>query len=133
MIQRSQDMRFPLEARHALGVAGEHFRQNLERHVPIELGVGGAIDHSHAARTELCGDAIMRNGFTDHNDMAIRRYARGDDAILLRTGKQVKLFQPAGIRGGEVSPPPGFPAQGKNGNSFRISASSGWLPYSVNS
>ena len=66
MIERSQDMRFPLESCHALRVVGKDGRQDLEDHLTPQLGVGGAIDLSHAARTELGGDPIMRNALAYH-------------------------------------------------------------------
>ena len=69
MIERSQDMRFPLEADHALRVVGEDRRQNLEGNFTPQLGVGGAINLSHPALAEHLRDAIMRNAFAYHKDM----------------------------------------------------------------
>ena len=37
----------------AIRIVGERLRQHLQRHVPIELGVSGAIHLSHAAFTNL--------------------------------------------------------------------------------
>jgi len=33
MTERGQNLAFPLEAGHALGVTGERFRQNLDRYI----------------------------------------------------------------------------------------------------
>ena len=38
----------------------------LSRHLTAEFRVGGAIDHSHAARTELGGNPVMRNALAYH-------------------------------------------------------------------
>ena len=43
---------FALEARQALGIARHLRRQNLQRHSAPQLGVRGAIDLAHAARTD---------------------------------------------------------------------------------
>jgi hypothetical protein len=67
MIQRSQDLSFALEARHAVGIRGERRRQNLDRDIAIELGITGAINLAHAALAELGGNAVMRDGFADHS------------------------------------------------------------------
>jgi hypothetical protein len=62
MIQRRQHLCFALETGHARGVVREGRRQHLDRHVPVELRIGGAIDGAHAALAELGNDAIVRNG-----------------------------------------------------------------------
>ncbi len=46
-------------------VVGEDRRQDLERNLTAQLGVGGAIDLSHAALAEHLRDAIMRDLFPD--------------------------------------------------------------------
>ncbi len=49
MIERSQDLRFALEAREPLGIEGEAVRQDLERDVALERRVVGAVHLAHAA------------------------------------------------------------------------------------
>ena len=49
MIERSQDLRFALEAREPLGIEGEAVGQDLERDVALERRVAGAIHLAHAA------------------------------------------------------------------------------------
>ena len=44
-----------------LVVVGKGMEQNLGGYITTEFRVGGAIDFSHAARTELGGDTVMRN------------------------------------------------------------------------
>ena len=58
MIQRRQHLRFALEARHVLRVAGQGGGQHLDGDVAFELGVAGAIDLAHAARAEGREDLI---------------------------------------------------------------------------
>lgn len=43
VIQRGQDLSFALEARHALGVAGEGIGQYFQRDFSLQLGVAGPI------------------------------------------------------------------------------------------
>ena len=50
MIERREDFRFALKTGHALGIFGEGFGKDLERHVAPELGVPCAIYLSHPAR-----------------------------------------------------------------------------------
>ena len=44
MIQRSEELRFTLEACDAFGVGGEEFGQNLDRDVTAQLRVARAVD-----------------------------------------------------------------------------------------
>ena len=52
MIQGRQHLRFPFEAREAIGIVGEQVRQHLQRDVAIELRVARPINLTHAAHTE---------------------------------------------------------------------------------
>ena len=49
VVQRGEDLGFPLEPRQAVGVGGERLGEHLERHVPVELGVAGLPDFAHPA------------------------------------------------------------------------------------
>ena len=53
MIQRGQNLGFALEPRHALGVGGEGFGQDFQRHVAAQLRVARAIHLAHPARANL--------------------------------------------------------------------------------
>jgi hypothetical protein len=53
MVERGQDLGFPLEAREPIRVAGEGLRKDLERDVAVEPGVTGAVDLAHAAFPQL--------------------------------------------------------------------------------
>lgn len=43
MVERGQQLRFPAEARHALGVVGKDLRQDFQRQVAVEVGVYGLV------------------------------------------------------------------------------------------
>ena len=49
MIERREDLCFPLEARHALGIERKGIGQDLDRDVTTESRVVGAIHLAHAA------------------------------------------------------------------------------------
>ena len=51
MVQRGEDLGFPLEAGQLIRVGRERLGQHLERHVPVELRVAGLIHLAHAAPT----------------------------------------------------------------------------------
>src|SRR6185436_2853160 len=52
MVQRREQLRFPLKARQAVRVAGDFRQQHFDRHVAIELRVAGAVDLAHTACPE---------------------------------------------------------------------------------
>jgi hypothetical protein len=51
--------RFALEAPEAIGVAGEHLRQDLDGDRAPEPRVQGAIDFAHSAGAEGSGDLVL--------------------------------------------------------------------------
>ena len=58
MVQRSQNLRFTFEASHALSVIGEKLRQNFQCDFALQLGIAGAVNLAHAARTQQVKDLI---------------------------------------------------------------------------
>jgi len=44
VVERRQDLRFPLESREALRIRGKQIRQQLQRDVAPELRIARAID-----------------------------------------------------------------------------------------
>ena len=58
MVQRGQDFGFTLEPGQPIWIVREGLRQDLECHVPVELGVPCAIHLAHAAFADLGGDGI---------------------------------------------------------------------------
>ena len=58
MIERGQRSRFPRKTAAAFGITGEPRGQDLDRHVPPELRIVGAIDLSHAAGAERRQDGV---------------------------------------------------------------------------
>jgi len=59
MIKRSQHFGLALEAQHATGVFSEPFRQYLQRHVALQLGVTCTADLFHAARADGREDLVV--------------------------------------------------------------------------
>ena len=49
-----------------VAIAEQMGSKKLESHGPLELGVLGLIDDTHGACTEFFGDAVVRDGATDH-------------------------------------------------------------------
>ncbi len=58
MVERREDLRFALETRHALGVCGESFRQDLDCHVAPQPRVPGAVHLPHSAGADRRHDFI---------------------------------------------------------------------------
>ena len=68
MIQRSQHMASRSKRAMRCGSSAKTGRQDLERNLTPQLGVGGAIDFVHAARAQLLRDAVMRDLFPNQMD-----------------------------------------------------------------
>src|SRR5262249_52133115 len=62
MIESSERPRLALEARHAIGVPREALRQDFDRHIAPELGIGGPPHFAHPTLADLGGDPVMRDG-----------------------------------------------------------------------
>ena len=56
----------------ALVIGGQLRRQDLERHLAIERGVLGLIDHAHPAGADLAHDSVVAECLADHHDTAAR-------------------------------------------------------------
>jgi hypothetical protein len=56
--QRREQLRFALQARESVGVAGEPGRQRFDRDVAAELRVGRAVHFAHAAGAEQALDLV---------------------------------------------------------------------------
>jgi hypothetical protein len=58
VIERSEKLRFALEAREAIGVGGKRHRKRLDGNVAPEIVVSRSINLAHAADTDLAGDLV---------------------------------------------------------------------------
>ena len=62
MIQRGEDFRFALEPGEPLGIGRDRVGQDLDRDVPLQPRVGGAIDLAHPAGADVRGFRRGRGG-----------------------------------------------------------------------
>ena len=62
MVEAGQHLGLPLETRQPVGVERERFGQHLDRDVPAELRVLGAVDLAHSAFAELGGNPKVQQG-----------------------------------------------------------------------
>ena len=62
VVQRGQHLGFAFKPGKAVGIVGEGLRQDLQRHVPVELGVSSSIHLAHAAFADLGGDVVGAEG-----------------------------------------------------------------------
>ena len=74
VIERRQCLGLALEPPQSLLRARQLSREYLERHLPLELGVLGAIDLSHTAFTELGGDPEIRQRLADQVGVIVTRW-----------------------------------------------------------
>ena len=69
MIERGQDFRFSLKLAHALPISGKLLRQDLQRHLSTQPGVGGLVDGTHSAFAELGRDPVVVDALSDHGNL----------------------------------------------------------------
>ena len=48
VVEGSENLRLPLKPRQAIRISRKRLRQYLQRHLAIQLGIGGLIDLFHA-------------------------------------------------------------------------------------
>jgi hypothetical protein len=58
MAQGCQSLRFTVETSESFRVVSHRLGQNLDRHLPGEVRVGGSVDLTHATHTELGTDFV---------------------------------------------------------------------------
>jgi hypothetical protein len=58
MVQRRKDLRLTFEPCQAISIERKRFREDLERHIAIELRVSRAIHFSHSARADRADDFV---------------------------------------------------------------------------
>jgi hypothetical protein len=59
MVERGQNFGFALEARESFRIARQRRRQDLDRYLPVQFGVFGAIHLAHAAHAQQREDFVM--------------------------------------------------------------------------
>ncbi len=65
MVQRRSGLRLALEALERCSVMRHALRQKLQRHLPLQLRVIGAIYHAHSAAPEPFDDAVVGDRLSD--------------------------------------------------------------------
>ena len=65
MVETGENLRFPLEPRKAIRITGEGVGQDLERHLPVQLGIGGLVDLAHAPLANEGGDLVVAESGAD--------------------------------------------------------------------
>ena len=65
MVQAGEDLRLTLKPCQPIRIAGKRFGQDLQRHLPVQLGIGGLIDLSHPALADEGGDVVVAESGAD--------------------------------------------------------------------
>jgi hypothetical protein len=61
MIEPGGRLGFTLETFQSLAILGQSLRQELERDKPVQPGVFGFVNYTHATGAQLLQDAVVRN------------------------------------------------------------------------
>jgi len=59
VVQRCQELRFPLEASEPLFVTGELFGQDFDGDVALQLRIDGTVDLTHPTNPDGLGDLVV--------------------------------------------------------------------------
>ena len=59
MVEAGEDLRLPREPGEPIRITGEGVGEDLQRHLAVELRVGGLPDLAHAALAQECGDVVV--------------------------------------------------------------------------
>ncbi len=119
MVECGEGVRLAPESRQTVGVDGEFPRQDLQRHIPIQLAVAGAEDLAHPARPEQSDDAI-RSDVRSHNARSRRGSVVPRRHLVGRVGRQGLLTARQPIR----EPLPEVSASRSDSTSCRSASSS---------
>ena len=65
MVQTGEDLRLSLKPRQPIRISGERLGQDLQRHLAVQLGVGGLIDLPHAALADEGGHVVVGDAGAD--------------------------------------------------------------------
>ena len=65
MVEAGENLRLPLEPSQPIRISGKRLGQDLERHLPVELGIGGLVDLAHAPLADEGGHVVMAEAATD--------------------------------------------------------------------
>ena len=84
VIERGERFGFALETREALGVRRERVRQDLDRDLAAERGVGGPPDLPHAAFADGRGDFIDAEATAGGQGQSVGILSRGPDPAVQR-------------------------------------------------
>lgn len=61
MVERSQQVRFPLESGHQRTIIGEAASEDLDGNLPFQMAIFGPIDLAHPSRTKQRKDLVRAN------------------------------------------------------------------------
>ena len=65
VVEAGEDLGFPLEPGQPIRIARKRLGQDLERHLAVELRIGGLIDLPHPAFADEGGDVVMAESGAD--------------------------------------------------------------------
>ena len=77
MVEAGENLRLSLKPRQPIRISGKRLRQDLERHLPVQLGIGGLVDLPHASLADEGGDVVVAESGTDG-----QRHRCGRAAVL---------------------------------------------------
>ena len=65
MVQAGKNLRLTLEPCETIRIGRKRLGQDLQRHLAVQLGIGGLLDLAHPALTDEGGHVVMREAGAD--------------------------------------------------------------------
>ena len=65
VVQAAEDVRLALEPSQPIRISRKRLRQDLQRHLPVQRGVGGLIDLAHPALADEGGYVVVGESGAD--------------------------------------------------------------------
>jgi hypothetical protein len=89
----------PRKTLSVLWIIGAGRVQKFQRHIALQAGVVGAIDHTHAPGREALDDAIVAHALTGLERVGFELPGRGSDAVEEGTRLRFGVEQRVNLRG----------------------------------
>ena len=81
LVEAGENLCFPLEPSEAIRIGRKRLGQDLQRHLPVQLGVGRLIDLAHPALADEGGHLVMAESGADVQRHGCESTSRFSDII----------------------------------------------------
>ena len=91
MVEGGEDFGFALKAPETIRIAGHRGGQHLDRHRPLQIAIGRAIDFAHSAGADLGDDFVDAETGAGGEGQTRGLYGRRGSEIALEASKSKSI------------------------------------------